>query len=326
VISLAMSKRWCMASYRVFDKLQQLFPVQELPHHGIRMRMANFYFDRPVEQLSEEHEKMLEIETAGIRGYKRDPELIKQHAINQKAGVVDAYQHLSPVVDTDNYMTWLRYQLATKGVKFVTDRIEGDLLDQEDELLKAYNADAMIHCAGLGGYDLAHDHTVAPLRGALIRVLNDGTKFPKVMEALVVAHDPAKRDDDGGIVFIVPRNDRTLILGGLAQPGFSELNSTLDSPEIKRMRQRCNYFVPGLADAAYDPDAMFVQGLRPFRGQNVRVERELRKKADGSVSNIIHSYGQGGSGFTLSFGCAGDVLQLLQGLEAGLPPTSMREL
>ena len=53
-----------------------------------------------------------------------------------------------------------------------------------------------------------------PLRGALIRVVNDGTKFPLVKEALVVAHDYAKRDEDGGIVFIVPRNDRTLILGG----------------------------------------------------------------------------------------------------------------
>ena len=66
----------------------------------------------------------------------------------------------------------------------------------------------------LGGFELAADKTVYPLRGALIRVVNDGSRFPIVKEALVVAHDYAKRDEDGGIVFIVPRNDRTLILGG----------------------------------------------------------------------------------------------------------------
>ncbi len=77
----------------------------------------------------------------------------------------------------------------------------------------------------------------------------------------------------------------------------------MDSPEIQRMRARCNNFVPGLENAEYDPDAPLVQGLRPFRGTNVRIERETRKNG----SRIIHSYGHGGSGFTLSFGCARDV-------------------
>lgn len=102
------------------------------------------------------------------------------------------------------------------------------------------------------------------------------------------------------------------------------LDLTLDSPEVRRMRERCNKFVPGLENAEYDPEAGFVQGLRPFRGENVRVERELRRKTDGSMSRIIHSYGQGGAGFTLSFGCAGDVLGLLEELEAGKAPTSMK--
>ena len=89
------------------------------------------------------------------------------------------------------------------------------------------------------------------------------------------------------------------------------------------MRERCNRFVPGLENAELDPDAPLVQGLRPVRGQNVRVERELRKRNDGSWSRIVHSYGQGGSGFTLSFGCASDILKLVQEVEACIPPTSM---
>lgn len=41
-------------------------------------------------------------------------------------------------------------------------------------------------------------------------------------------------------------------------------------------------------------------GIRPFRHSGARVERaQLR---DGRV--LIHDYGHGGSGFTLSWGCA----------------------
>lgn len=69
---------------------------------------------------------------------------------------------------------------------------------------------------------------------------------------------------------------------------------TLDSPEMRRMRDRCNKFVPGLENAELDPDSI-VQGLRPLRGGNVRCERELRRKSDGSLSKVVHSYGHGGS-------------------------------
>jgi D-amino-acid oxidase len=84
------------------------------------------------------------------------------------------------------------------------------------------------------------------------------------------------------------------------------------------MRERCNDFVPGLENAVPDP-VPFVQGLRPFREANVRVDRETRLKSDGSASRIIHSYGQGGSGFTLSFGCATDVVNLVIDLESEIP-------
>lgn len=111
-------------------------------------------------------------------------------------------------------MGWIRNHVANKGGKLVSERISGSLFEQEEELLSRFEADLMINATGLASLELAEDKTVYPLRGGLIRVVNDGTKFPKVTEALVVANDIKKREDDGGIVFIVPRNDNVLILGG----------------------------------------------------------------------------------------------------------------
>lgn len=134
--------------------------------------------------------------------------------VQTSADILDGYKHESPVIDTDVYMFWLRDLVASKGCQFVTARITGNLLDREDELLSFYHGQIIINCTGLGSAELVADTTVYPLRGALIRVINDGRRFPIVKNPLVVAYDAAKRDEDGGIVFIIPRNDRILMLGG----------------------------------------------------------------------------------------------------------------
>jgi D-amino-acid oxidase len=47
-------------------------------------------------------------------------------------------------------------------------------------------------------------------------------------------------------------------------------------------------------------------GLRPFRRSGVRQERDQLR--DGRT--VVHNYGHGGAGFTLSWGCAREVLEL----------------
>ncbi|PBK73466.1 nucleotide-binding domain-containing protein [Armillaria solidipes] len=315
--SLALSKGWSLTSYRIFDQLSKFLPA-------VKMRTANFFFGKAIEDMPDQLNKMREIEVSCIKGFVRDPDLISKHAVNQHAGVVDAYSHLAPVIDTDAYMVWLRNLVATKGAKLITRRINGDLLNSEHELLRTYGAVAIVNATGLNSLETASDKACYPLRGALIRLVNDGKRFPKVNEALAVTHDNELSSDHEDIVFIVPRNDNILILGGIAQPHKSELNLSLDSPEIKRMRERCNKFVPGLEQAEYDPEAPFVQGLRPTRFGNVRVERELRpNQMNGGISRIVHSYGQGGSGFSFSVGCAFDILHLIDVVELAIKKSNV---
>ena len=67
----------------------------------------------------------------------------------------------------------------------VTETIQRDLLLEEADLTERFGADCIINCTGLQGQTLAGDETVYPIRGGLIRVLNDGKKFPKVKAALL---------------------------------------------------------------------------------------------------------------------------------------------
>lgn len=99
----------------------------------------------------------------------------------------------------------------------------------------------------------------------------------------------------------------------------------MDSPEIRDMWKRCIEFMPCLEKAQLHPSYPLAVGLRPFRHGNVRVERELRKAKEGGSSRIVHSYGQGGAGWTLAFGCAGDVAELVGEVLSGLPPRAMKE-
>ena len=47
-------------------------------------------------------------------------------------------------------------------------------------------------------------------------------------------------------------------------------------------------------------------GLRPYRTSGVRLEGD--RLLDGRIA--IHNYGHGGAGFTLSWGCAREVLDI----------------
>ena len=55
-------------------------------------------------------------------------------AVNTDTGVVDAYQHMAPMVDTVTYMQWLYKQCRDKGCRFVHDEIHGLLRDQAEDL------------------------------------------------------------------------------------------------------------------------------------------------------------------------------------------------
>ena len=319
-ISLQHSRKWCMVSYHIWDAIAAKPDLAR--EAGVSMKPADFFFPFHVEEDLTQLAKMEEIAASGVRGFRHSASILQERNINSEYGAVDAYELLAPVVDTDRAMSWLMDLVQRKGARLVTRTIHGDLLEQEQALRAEYAADVVINATGIAGTELAGDPSCYPIRGGLLRVINDGSDFPVIDAALSISAEVANE-----IVFLVPRNDKILIVGGITESHEGELDYTLDTPIIKRMRARAEAFLPQLKGARLDPDYPIAQGLRPFRKHNVRVERELRPVVGESIvkhSRIIHTYGHGGAGWSLAFGCAGDVLALVEEALLDKPPTAMQ--
>jgi D-amino-acid oxidase len=69
--------------------------------------------------------------------------------------------------------------------------------------------------------------------------------------------------------------------------------------------RRCAEFVPELLSAPIIAEYVCI---RPGRKEGVRLERET---VEGGF-HIIHNYGHGGAGMSLAWGCATDVLNLVE--------------
>lgn len=199
-----------MTSYHIWKQLAD--PIVGEKKSGVAMKTAGFFFPHPLEDNPLEFQKMKELSISGVEGFCRNPALAEQHRVNPRHGIVDAYEILSPQIDTDVAMKWLMQLVVAKGATLVTEEIKEDLLLIEDSLRARFCADAIVNCTGLGSATVANDASCYPLRGAMIRVVNDGRDFPKVKAALAVSADAAS---DNEMVFIVPRNDNILYLGGM---------------------------------------------------------------------------------------------------------------
>jgi D-amino-acid oxidase len=292
--SLERSKEWCLVSYKRFCEMSEM----DIP--GVHFRKSNFYFTDPMEADPDNLSKMREIQ-ANVPGFQRLSAESGFDGIDPAYGVVDGYRHLAPMIDTDAYMRWLKAETLRAGVTIVQRRITGPLRDQRAALLAEYGADVLICCAGLGAAEL-RETEMYPLRGALVRMKNDGKRFPRITEAHCVSH--VHGSDQQDIVFIVPRGEDMLVLGGITEPDEWSTDLSLEYPPVREMYERCLAFMPALADGELDAAEPVRTGLRPFRRANVCLEYDPRDE-------VIYNYAHGGSGFTFSWGCAEEVAGLI---------------
>jgi D-amino-acid oxidase len=195
-------------------------------------------------------------------------------------GFAHGWSFDAPVIDTRAYMPYLERRLAGAGV-----RIEAAHVEHFDALPEG---ETIINCSGLGSRTLCDDAELIPVRGQLVLVANPGLDT-----VLLDEHD------GGGIAYAVPRGDH-VVLGGTAADRDDDLRPR--PAEADAIVQRCAGLDARLGNAPRLGDRV---GLRPGRF-DVRLEAEQL-----GSRRLVHNYGHGGAGVTLSWGCAQDVLALV---------------
>ncbi|MYS24702.1 D-amino-acid:oxygen oxidoreductase [Streptomyces sp. DvalAA-14] len=199
-------------------------------------------------------------------------------------GFRTGYRFEVPLIDMPSYLGSLHRRLLAIGATVAKGRVT----DLDDPDL----GPVVVNCSGLGSRQLADDTDLRPIRGQHVVVANPGiTEF--------FSEDTGTSTD---LLCVYPHGD-TVVLGGTAIDGREDLSPDPEAAEA--ILRRCTTVEPRLAEARVLAHRI---GARPTRPA-VRVEAEVR--ANGRT--VIHNYGHGGAGVTLSWGCARDVHLLSAG-------------
>jgi D-amino-acid oxidase len=198
-----------------------------------------------------------------------------------------------PQAEMPLYQPWLAEQVRQRGGEIVSQHV-GDLAELARE-----GVDAVVDCPGLAARELAGDASTYPVRGQIVRVKNPGLTMS--------VRDEYHR---AGRAYVHPRS-HDCILGGTLEE--HQWDTTPDPATTESILARCADIVPEVAGAEVIET---LAGLRPGRPE-VRLEEGT--PLAGGV-RVVHNYGHGGAGITLSWGCAENVVELLRGQEAALSP------
>jgi D-amino-acid oxidase len=198
-------------------------------------------------------------------------------------GFRDGHVFSVPIVEMPVYLRYLVERFSDGG-----GRIEERAFSSLGEA--AREARVVVDCAGLGARELARDPSMTPIRGQILRVTNPGLK-----RFLLDEENPE------GVTYVVPRS-KDCVLGGTADEG--DWNTEPNPETAEGILRRCTVLEPRLVGAEILEHRV---GLRPGRPK-VRLESETL--ADGTL--CVHNYGHGGSGVTLSWGCAEEAAALVE--------------
>jgi len=185
-----------------------------------------------------------------------------------------------PLMDTTIYLDYLadRFQKAGGAIN------EGVHFEKLEDVDPKFGV--VINCAGIGARDLVHDVDLEPHRGQVAIVPKMGN-----LNCAIVC-------DEAPLMYAIPRTN-DCVFGGTNE--ISD-NLDVDPTSTSRIVAECSRVLK-----IENPRVLTERvGLRPFRKSGVRLE--CRKLRGGRTA--IHNYGHGGSGFTLSWGCAENVFAI----------------
>ncbi|MDY7228828.1 FAD-dependent oxidoreductase [Hyalangium rubrum] len=204
-------------------------------------------------------------------------------------GYSHGYSFEAPIIEMPRYLPFLMGRFRELG---------GRILQREVHSLEEAwrEAEVVVNCTGLGARSLVGDDSLYPIRGEVLRV----------------APPPVRRflfddtEEHGVIAYVIPRS-ADCILGGTAVEGNTSL--VPEPANAAAILARCRRLVPPEVHMQVLEHRV---GLRPGRPT---VRLELERVAG---RRVVHNYGHGGAGVTLSWGCAEEVVTWV----ASAPPSA----
>jgi D-amino-acid oxidase len=182
----------------------------------------------------------------------------------------------------------------------------------------ALPGDVVVNCTGYG--NIFEDETVVAKRGHLLEVETDGLLTDRDGERFSYSYYPNADDGDtGGFVYAYPRGD-CLLLGGSEQEGDevdgewvgeeAGRNVSTDGVDVPARIVELNAeLIESKCGIDIRPRAKYGKaGYRPYRRGGIRIEKQ---RYDGK--EVVHNYGHGGAGVTLSWYSANRVYNLISG-------------
>jgi glycine/D-amino acid oxidase-like deaminating enzyme len=212
------------------------------------------------------------------------------------------YSFSTMICEGCRYLPWLTKRFKRAGGRVVEmvirDRLHlGSLLfDEGSRQPHRLDCDILINCTGLhGARDIFGDESVYPIRGQVIRVVAPWIKQYYNID---------------GANYIIPNID-SVVLGGTSQRTGGDPEP--DPADRQAILNNVCALLPSLRNAEIKEEWV---GYRPGR-PSVRLELVEEQFAAGDTHDssslpVIHNYGHGGAGITLSWGCAMHTLELVQ--------------
>jgi D-amino-acid oxidase len=205
----------------------------------------------------------------------------------------------SVCIDPTIYLPWLLGQCLKHGVQVKRTRLVhiGDAF----KVHGVTGANVVVNCTGLGARTLrgVDDASMIPVRGQVALVARDSSY-------MLTATGPG----DGELTYAMqrPGGGGTIVGGCYSPTSFVSMNQAAkpDAEFTQRMLSRWAQYDKAAIGVGMQDLVGHHVGFRPLRQGGVRLELERR---DGY--KVVHCYGHGGYGYQTSWGCAGEVKQLV---------------
>jgi D-amino-acid oxidase len=184
-----------------------------------------------------------------------------------------------PLAEPSLYLPYLIEKFLNLGGHF-----EQRTLSNLEELA---SLDAwVVNCTGLGAKALCQDEDLHPMRGQILRA--EKLNVPSFA-------DPTKK---GALSYIINRS-QDCVIGGTDYE--NDWNEELVQEDTAKILDRLKAF--GIKTR---PQLLeIIVGLRPKRSA-------VRFEFDPKHHHVFHNYGHGGAGFTVAWGCAIELAQLIK--------------